>query len=79
MQNPLDAYNLAGKVAVVTGAASGIGESTAEIFAACGAAVTCADLNTERRDGNRAADRRAGATQPGHGLQRHRHATTSRR
>ena len=45
MQNPLDAYNLAGKVAVVTGAASGIGESAAEVFAACGAAVVCADLN----------------------------------
>jgi 3-oxoacyl-[acyl-carrier protein] reductase len=45
MQNPLDAYNLAGKVAVVTGAASGIGESASEVFAACGAAVVCADLN----------------------------------
>ena len=45
MQNPLDAYNLAGKVAVVTGAASGIGESAAEVYAACGAAVVCADLN----------------------------------
>ena len=45
MQNPLDAFNLAGKVAVVTGAASGIGESAAEVFAACGAAVVCADLN----------------------------------
>ena len=45
MQNPLDAYNLAGKVAIVTGAASGIGEAAAEVFAACGAAVVCADLN----------------------------------
>ena len=45
MQNPLDAYNLVGKVAVVTGAASGIGESACEVFAACGAAVVCADLN----------------------------------
>ena len=45
MQNPLDAYNLAGKVAVVTGAASGIGESASEVYAACGAAVVCADLN----------------------------------
>ena len=45
MQNPLDAFNLAGKVAVVTGAASGIGESASEVFAACGAAVVCADLN----------------------------------
>ncbi|HUP75869.1 MAG TPA: SDR family oxidoreductase [Acidimicrobiales bacterium] len=46
MQNPLDAYNLAGKVAVVTGAASGIGESAAEVYAACGASVVCADLNS---------------------------------
>ncbi|MEO5838548.1 MAG: SDR family oxidoreductase [Acidimicrobiales bacterium] len=45
MQNPLDAYSLAGKVAVVTGAASGIGEAASEMFAACGAAVVCADLN----------------------------------
>ena len=45
MQNPLDAFNLAGKVAVVTGAASGIGESASEVFGACGAAVVCADLN----------------------------------
>jgi 3-oxoacyl-[acyl-carrier protein] reductase len=46
MQNPLDAYNLAGKVAVVTGAASGIGESASEVFGACGASVVCADLNS---------------------------------
>jgi 3-oxoacyl-[acyl-carrier protein] reductase len=45
MQNPLDAYSLAGKVAIVTGAASGIGEAAAEVFAACGASVVCADLN----------------------------------
>ena len=46
MQNPLDAYRLDGKVAVVTGAASGIGEAAAEVFAACGAAIVCADLNS---------------------------------
>jgi NAD(P)-dependent dehydrogenase (short-subunit alcohol dehydrogenase family) len=36
---------LAGKVAVVTGAASGIGRATALLFAAEGAAVVAADLN----------------------------------
>jgi 3-oxoacyl-[acyl-carrier protein] reductase len=45
MQNPLEAYNLKDKVAVVTGAASGIGEATAEVYAACGAAVVCGDVN----------------------------------
>jgi len=33
------------KVAIVTGAASGMGASTAKIFAAEGAKVMCADVN----------------------------------
>lgn len=37
-----------GKVAVLTGAASGIGEATARLFAYEGAAVVLADLNDER-------------------------------
>jgi NAD(P)-dependent dehydrogenase (short-subunit alcohol dehydrogenase family) len=36
---------LDGKVAIVTGAASGMGASTAKIFAAEGAKVLCADMN----------------------------------
>src|SRR5262245_20033979 len=36
---------VAGKVALVTGAASGIGRATARLLAAHGAAVVCADLN----------------------------------
>lgn len=39
---------LTGKVAVVTGAASGIGEATARLFAYEGASVLLADINDER-------------------------------
>ncbi len=38
---------LSGKVAIVTGAASGIGEATAELFAQQGAQVVIADINAE--------------------------------
>ncbi|MCT2088327.1 3-hydroxybutyrate dehydrogenase [Micrococcus terreus] len=39
--------SLAGRTAIVTGAASGIGEATARAFAAEGATVTVADINQE--------------------------------
>ena len=39
--------NLAGKVAIVTGAAGGIGSATARLFAAEGAAVVLADLDAD--------------------------------
>ncbi|MFK4447437.1 3-hydroxybutyrate dehydrogenase [Caballeronia udeis] len=42
--------SLAGKVAVVTGAASGIGKQIALTFAQAGAAVAIADLNQEAAD-----------------------------
>jgi 3-oxoacyl-[acyl-carrier protein] reductase len=38
---------LAGKVALVTGAASGMGESISMVFAAAGAAVCCADIQAD--------------------------------
>jgi NAD(P)-dependent dehydrogenase (short-subunit alcohol dehydrogenase family) len=40
-------YDFSGKVALVTGAASGMGLATAKAFAQAGAAVVLADLNGE--------------------------------
>ena len=45
---------LAGKVAIITGAASGIGRATAELFASEGAAVVAADVDD--RAGQQVAD-----------------------
>src|SRR5918994_709948 len=44
MNNPLD---FSGKVALVTGAASGMGLATAQVFAEAGAAVVLADFMEE--------------------------------
>jgi 3-oxoacyl-[acyl-carrier protein] reductase len=45
MKDPRDAFDLSGRVAVVTGAASGIGEASARMLAAAGAVLVCADLD----------------------------------
>ena len=71
--------NIAGKVVVITGASSGLGEATARLLSAQGATVVLGarrldriqsladELNAQRRQGARRADRR------------HRPSTRSRR
>jgi 3-oxoacyl-[acyl-carrier protein] reductase len=61
MSNPLDAYRMNERVVVVTGAASGIGASTAEVLAAAGATVVCADLNADGMKATLEAVEAAGA------------------
>lgn len=51
----------AGRVALITGAASGIGLATARAFAACGARVVLADLPGEAGESEARALREAGA------------------
>jgi 3-oxoacyl-[acyl-carrier protein] reductase len=45
LSGALAAFDYAGKVAVITGAGSGIGRATAELLAATGAIVVCADVD----------------------------------
>ncbi len=47
MSPELSILGLEGRVAIVTGAASGIGKSAAEILAAAGARVTACDVNSD--------------------------------
>lgn len=47
MASPVNAFQLRGKCALVTGAGSGIGEAIARVFALAGARVIVADLNED--------------------------------
>jgi len=56
----LAAFDLDGRVAVVTGAASGIGRASAALLGAAGAAVLCADLDGAGAEDTAAALEEAG-------------------
>jgi NAD(P)-dependent dehydrogenase (short-subunit alcohol dehydrogenase family) len=53
-------FDLTGKTAVVLGAASGIGKSSAEALAGLGARVVCADRDRDRNEATAAGVRAAG-------------------
>ncbi len=50
-------HELAGKVAIVTGGAGGIGRATASLLVAEGANVVLADVDVARGERRRGADR----------------------
>ncbi len=60
MNPPVD--SLAGKVAFITGAGSGLGEATARLLAACGARVAVVDREAEKAAQVAAAINRQGGT-----------------
>jgi NAD(P)-dependent dehydrogenase (short-subunit alcohol dehydrogenase family) len=55
-------FDLTGKSAVVLGAASGIGKSSAEALAGLGASVVCADRDRDRNEATAAGIRAAGGS-----------------
>jgi NAD(P)-dependent dehydrogenase (short-subunit alcohol dehydrogenase family) len=55
-------FGLGGKKAIVTGAARGIGQTTAEVLAGCGAAIVIADQDATGGQAVALAIRRTGAT-----------------
>ncbi|MGW3013494.1 SDR family NAD(P)-dependent oxidoreductase [Streptomyces sp. NPDC001219] len=65
---PLPAYDLTGRTALVTGAASGIGRATATLLAAAGATVHCADLDEQGAQATAAAITAAAGSAHAHRL-----------
>lgn len=66
MSEPRGAFDLTGRVAVVTGAGSGIGRASAQVLAAAGAAVVCADINEEAANETASVIARAGGRAAAH-------------
>jgi 3-oxoacyl-[acyl-carrier protein] reductase len=58
----LDPFRLTGKVAVVTGGGSGIGQATAEVLAGAGASVVVADVDLDAAETTAAGIAEAGGT-----------------
>ncbi|MEU9190901.1 SDR family NAD(P)-dependent oxidoreductase [Streptomyces sp. NPDC048484] len=65
---PVTAYNLTGRIAFVTGAASGIGRACAVLLAEAGATVHCADRDTQGLDETTALIKDKGGTAQAHTL-----------
>jgi 3-oxoacyl-[acyl-carrier protein] reductase len=57
-----DAFDLTGRVALITGAGSGIGRTTAEVLAGAGATVVCADINAAGAEETASSINGAGGT-----------------
>jgi 3-oxoacyl-[acyl-carrier protein] reductase len=56
------AFSLEGRVAVITGAASGLGREIARVFSQAGAKIVLADINLDGLEGTAAIVREAGGT-----------------
>lgn len=65
---PIPAYDLTGRTALVTGAASGIGRATALLLAEAGAAVHCADRDERGLAETAALIAKAGGSATAHPL-----------
>ncbi|MQS36623.1 SDR family NAD(P)-dependent oxidoreductase [Streptomyces katsurahamanus] len=65
---PLTAYDLSGRTALVTGAASGIGRASAALLAEAGAVVHCADSDAAGLEETRALITAAGGSACAHPL-----------
>jgi 3-oxoacyl-[acyl-carrier protein] reductase len=61
-RDPRDTLDLGGRVAIVTGAGSGIGAASARMLAGAGATVVCADRNADGADATGKAIADAGGT-----------------